>query len=150
MRTYRPFTRTRMASLRRDMRFRRTLLELRFNNGFNPMYEHAAVCVWSRAGLQESRPEADSSTRRVSRPMEEVREQVLGLVRKKTGKLVTPTDTFADLQLDSLSMAELAYEIEQALGIRTDEEVLDCNTVQEFIDYAIRLKSRQSGGRPLP
>lgn len=77
--------------------------------------------------------------------MEDIRQQVLGLVRKKTGKSVAPSDTFADLQLDSLAMAELAYEIEQALGIRTDEEVLDCNTVEEFIDYAIRLKARQTG-----
>ncbi|GIW94999.1 MAG: hypothetical protein KatS3mg110_3040 [Pirellulaceae bacterium] len=78
--------------------------------------------------------------------MEEVRQQVIGLLKKKLGKPVDPSDSFADLQLDSLAMAELAYEIEQALGIRTDEEVLDCTTVEEFIQYAVRLKARQAPG----
>ncbi len=78
--------------------------------------------------------------------MEDVRQQVLGLLKKKAGKPVALSDSLADLQLDSLAMAELAYEIEQTLGIRTDEEVLDCNTVEEFINYAVRLKIRQTPG----
>jgi acyl carrier protein len=74
--------------------------------------------------------------------MEEIREKVLDLVSRKVGKPVKPDDSFGSLQLDSLAMAELAYEVEQLLSVKADSGVLDCETVGDFIDYAMELKSR--------
>jgi len=74
--------------------------------------------------------------------MEELRENVLDLVSRKVGRQVDPDDSFVALQLDSLAMAELAYEVEQLLGVKADSGVLDCDTVGEFIDYATELKGR--------
>jgi len=74
--------------------------------------------------------------------MEEIREQVLDLISRKVGKRVALDDSFVVLQLDSLAMAELAYEVEQYLGVKADSAVLECDTVRDFIDYATELKNR--------
>ncbi len=72
--------------------------------------------------------------------MEETRQKILSILAKKIGRPVQPGDSFATLQIDSLSMAELAYEIEQSFGVQTDEGVLDCDTVEDFIQYVISLQ----------
>jgi acyl carrier protein len=74
--------------------------------------------------------------------MEEFRQQVLDLLSAKTGRPVSASDSFVELQVDSVAMAELAYEVEQLLGIRADEGVLDCETVDQLIVYAWQLKTR--------
>jgi len=74
--------------------------------------------------------------------MEEIREKMLDLISRKVGKRVALDDSFVALQLDSLSMAELAYEVEQYLGVKADSTVLECDTVREFIEYAAELKNR--------
>jgi acyl carrier protein len=76
--------------------------------------------------------------------MEEFGEKILALISKKTGKPVTANDTFDSLQLDSVAMAELSYEVEQLVGVRADEGVLDCETVAELIDYVWELKKRHA------
>jgi acyl carrier protein len=74
--------------------------------------------------------------------MEEIREKVLDLISRKVGKRVALDDSFVVLQLDSLAMAELAYDVEQLLGVKADSGVLDCDTVGDFIEYATELKGR--------
>ncbi|MBM3998672.1 MAG: acyl carrier protein [Planctomycetes bacterium] len=80
--------------------------------------------------------------------MEDTRRTILGILERKTGKPVRPEDTFATLQIDSLLMAELAYEIEQAYGIHTGEGMLDCETVEDLARYIghVRQSSAEARG----
>lgn len=72
--------------------------------------------------------------------MDDLCQQLLDMIRQKAGRDVVPTDSFDGLQLDSMAMAELACEVEQRLAIRTDEGVLECETVEQFVRYAWSLK----------
>jgi acyl carrier protein len=60
-------------------------------------------------------------------------------VRKQIKKLVQvdakPTDSLALIGLDSITLAELTFELEKSFAIRFDESIVSVETVGELIDY---------------
>ena len=75
------------------------------------------------------------------RTMREIQDQLADLVQRKTGVRPEPTDSLAELQIDSLAMAELTVEIERAFGIRIGEDVTD---VADMAGLARYVAARQS------
>jgi acyl carrier protein len=67
--------------------------------------------------------------------VDDIKQQLLELVRCKTGVSAQPGDTLAALRIDSLAMAELTVEIEKLFQIRVEEDVLDVQTVDDLADY---------------
>jgi len=59
------------------------------------------------------------------RTMRDIQDQLADLVQRKTGVRPPPTDSLAELQIDSLALAELTVEIEQTFGIRIGDDVTD-------------------------
>jgi len=75
----------------------------------------------------------------------DTQQRILALVRAKVGHEVQPSDTLSLLEIDSVSTAELSLEIEKALSVRVDDEIMDVQTVGELIAYVDqRLRSPQS------
>jgi acyl carrier protein len=64
-----------------------------------------------------------------------IAERVRTIVAAKTNGVVSPQATFDELGLDSLAMAEMVFEIENAFKIRTDERLLDLHSIGQVTDY---------------
>ncbi|MFO7907755.1 MAG: acyl carrier protein [Planctomycetota bacterium] len=79
--------------------------------------------------------------------MSEVHDYLVELIYAKTGVRPRLNDTLDVMKIDSLAMAELTAEIENAMDIRIDEEVLDIENFQEFVSYVER-KSARCPGQP--
>lgn len=78
--------------------------------------------------------------------MDPIQERLFDLLQEKTGRRPSLSDSFADLGIDSLTMAELLCELETRFGVRTDESVLDLADISELCAYISDL-SRQSSRR---
>lgn len=70
--------------------------------------------------------------------MVSVEHTLLDLIQAKTGVRPQRADTFESLPIDSLAMAELTVEIENAFGIRVGEDVMDVTSIAELIAYIER------------
>ena len=69
------------------------------------------------------------------RTLQEIQNKLADLVQRKTGVRPQPTDSLAELQIDSLAMAELTVEIEQAFGIRIGDDVTDVTDMAGLAEY---------------
>ncbi len=67
--------------------------------------------------------------------MESIEVQILEIIDAKTDRPPTPTDTLDDLGIDSLTMAELIYEIETNFDIKSDDDLLELSTIRELCQY---------------
>ena len=70
--------------------------------------------------------------------MSDVMETLADLICRKTGRLPHCDDSLETLEIDSLAMAELTVELEQAFDVRVGEDVLDVHTVQDLTEYLDR------------
>jgi acyl carrier protein len=64
-----------------------------------------------------------------------VAQKIIAIVNAKSYTPVTLDSTFESLGLDSLSMAEVIFEVESAFNIRTNERILDLHNLREVVDY---------------
>lgn len=64
-----------------------------------------------------------------------VEEGVLSKIHAVCGKMPSLTDTLAMLDIDSMRMAELTFDLERHFGIRMDDTIVDLETVGEIIEY---------------
>jgi len=69
---------------------------------------------------------------------------VCELLRQKFGINPKPGDRLAELEIDSLGMAELALELERKFQVRIDGSILDARTVGELARGIDRLKSKRT------
>lgn len=76
--------------------------------------------------------------------MEEVESVILAAIEAKVGRRPKTGDDLLRIGLDSLAMAEIALEIEQRLGVRLNEGVLDQETIGELIHHVRELRQKQS------
>jgi acyl carrier protein len=79
-----------------------------------------------------------------------VEQVILDLLRAKLGGQPRREDALGLLNVDSVALAELSLEIEQALHVRMDEGVLEAVTVGEMIDYVAELRGRQHNSPQAP
>jgi acyl carrier protein len=75
--------------------------------------------------------------------MDEVESVVLSTIAARSKRPAEPADDLSRLGLDSLAMAEVAVEIEQRLGVRLDEGILDQRTLGDLIEHVRMLRSGQ-------
>ena len=61
--------------------------------------------------------------------------QVLELIAGKTGTQPTLSDRIDQLGIDSLAMAEIIYDLESTFQIRTDDKLLDLETLKDLCVY---------------
>ena len=64
-----------------------------------------------------------------------LRGKICRIVAQRTGVEPQMNDTFASLGVDSLAMAEIMCEIENACGFRADESLLDIESIGELCEY---------------
>jgi len=70
--------------------------------------------------------------------MSDVQETLAELICLKTGRRPNGDDSLETLEIDSLAMAELTLELEQAFDVRVGEDVLDVHTVHDLTEYLVR------------
>jgi len=73
----------------------------------------------------------------------DVRQFVLDLVREKAGMEPQPHQPLGFSGIDSVTLAEVSYEIEQRYKISIGEEAFELETLNELIDYVSQLNARQ-------
>ena len=67
--------------------------------------------------------------------MESLEDQLISQLAKKFDTQPKLSDSLAYVGVDSVGMAELTLEIEEAYGIKVAEDIFDVQTVQEMADY---------------
>jgi acyl carrier protein len=59
-------------------------------------------------------------------------QQLLQIVTASLGRPARPSDTWADLGVDSLGMAEMMTEVERTFDVRLDERVFEVESIAEM------------------
>ena len=73
----------------------------------------------------------------------DVRTVVLDLVRKKSGMEPQPNQPLGFSGIDSVTLAEISYEIEQQFKVSIGDEAFDVGTLNELIEYVDELTSKK-------
>ena len=73
----------------------------------------------------------------------DVRKFVLDLVREKAGMEPQPHQPLGFSGIDSVTLAEVSYEIEQRYKVAIGEEAFELETLNELIEYVDELNSRK-------
>jgi acyl carrier protein len=76
--------------------------------------------------------------------MDEVESVILSAIEAKISRRPMLSDDLLRIGIDSLAMAEIALEIEERLGLRLSEGVLDHETVGQLIEHVATLRQKQS------
>lgn len=76
--------------------------------------------------------------------MDEVESVVVSAIAAKAEHQPKLTDELSRLSIDSLSMAEAAFEIEQKLHVKLGEGILDQRTVGDLVKHVQSLHQQQS------
>ncbi len=76
--------------------------------------------------------------------MDEVETVILAAIEAKIARRPKLSDDLIRIGLDSLAIAEIALEIEQHLGVRLSEGVLDQETVGDLVHHVRILRQKQS------
>jgi acyl carrier protein len=71
----------------------------------------------------------------------DVRQFVLELVREKAGMEPQPQQPLGFSGIDSVTLAEVSYEIEQRYKVTIGEEAFELETLNELIEYVAELNS---------
>jgi acyl carrier protein len=74
--------------------------------------------------------------------MHEIETQLQDIIQAKMRRRPSVDESFAELDIDSLAMAEIVFEIESTFDVRTDDEVLDISNIQELAAYIDRLRAK--------
>ena len=61
--------------------------------------------------------------------------EILQIIASKTGSHPSLSDRIDQLEIDSLAMAEMIYDLESTFQVRTDDRLLELCTVQDLCDY---------------
>jgi acyl carrier protein len=76
--------------------------------------------------------------------MDEVESLILAAIEAKVARRPQLSDDLLRVGIDSLAMAEIALEIEERLGVRLNEGVLDQETIGDLIRHVAQLRQQQS------
>ncbi len=80
------------------------------------------------------------STTNTNTKSEQAAEKVICIMRTKTTFPVSLDSSFDSLGLDSLAMAEVVFEIENAFGIQTDDRILNVRSIRQVIDLIVNIQ----------
>lgn len=72
--------------------------------------------------------------------MDEVESVILTAIEAKVDRRPKLSDDLIRVGIDSLAMAEIALEIEERLGVRLTEGVLDQETIGELVEHVRKLR----------
>lgn len=64
-----------------------------------------------------------------------IRQAIIEAVNKRAIAPIKADTSFAGGGIDSISMAEISFELEKQFGIRFDEDVVDVDTIDELTAY---------------
>ena len=73
----------------------------------------------------------------------DVRSFVLNLVREKAGMEPQPAEPLGFSGIDSVTLAEVSYEIEQHYKVSMGEDAFELETLDELIEYVDDLSSKE-------
>lgn len=69
------------------------------------------------------------------RLVDSLEDSLINHLHEKFGTRPSRDDSLAMLGVDSVSMAELTYDIEKRYGIKVDDSMMYVDTVENLIDY---------------
>jgi acyl carrier protein len=72
--------------------------------------------------------------------MSDVQRAILDTIQSKTGISAGLDQTWWEMEVDSLTMAEITHELESRFQIRFDDRVLDTENVNDLIDLVHEMK----------
>ncbi len=67
--------------------------------------------------------------------MDSIEQYILERVRFHTDEDVTLSDSLAIVGIDSVTMAELTFELERHFKIRVGDDVVQVETIGELVEY---------------
>lgn len=73
--------------------------------------------------------------------MSDVQRVILDAIQAKTGKTPDLEQTWWEMEVDSLTMAEITHELESKFQLHFDDRVLDTENVNDLIDLVQEMKS---------
>ena len=73
----------------------------------------------------------------------DVRQFVLDLVREKAGMEPQPNQPLGFSGIDSVTLAEVSYEIEQRFKVSIGEEAFEIETLNDLIEYVDQLNANR-------
>lgn len=68
-------------------------------------------------------------------------QQLSDILSTSLGRQAKPSDTWADLGVDSMAIAEVLSEVETRFGVRLDERVFEFNSVAEMAAFLDRQRA---------
>jgi acyl carrier protein len=75
--------------------------------------------------------------------MSDVERAILDSIEAKTGKVPSLEQTWWEMELDSLTMAELTLELESRFQIHLDDRVLDTENVHDLVELVHEIREPQ-------
>lgn len=69
--------------------------------------------------------------------LESVEAKIIEHLRRIVGGSPQSEDSLALIGVDSVAMAELTFDLEKQFGIKTDDEILDVDTIRELTHYVM-------------
>lgn len=75
--------------------------------------------------------------------MDDVRQTIAELIVTKTGKRPRTDESWWDLDIDSIAMAEIVHELEQHIGLRLNEQVFETENIDELAELIDQLRARR-------
>jgi acyl carrier protein len=76
--------------------------------------------------------------------MSDVQRAILDTIQSKTGIEPGVDQSWWELEVDSLTMAEITHELESRFQIRFDDRVLDTENVNDLIELVHEMKPEYS------
>lgn len=67
-------------------------------------------------------------------------DRLLQIFRGKLGPLVQPDADFAEMEIDSLALAEISVVVEQEFHVRLSDRVLEVSTIRELAELIAELR----------
>ncbi len=64
--------------------------------------------------------------------MDDMRQMIADLIAAKTGKRPRNDQSWWELDIDSIAMAEMVHELEQRLSLRLNERVFETENIDEL------------------
>jgi acyl carrier protein len=84
--------------------------------------------------------------------MNDVQRKVLDTIQAKTGRIPSLEQTWWEMEVDSLTMAEITQELESLFEIHFDDRVLDTENVDDLVQLVdeIRASRREAESAEKP
>jgi acyl carrier protein len=80
--------------------------------------------------------------------MSDVQRAILDTIQAKTGKIPSLEQTWWEMEVDSLTMAEITHDLEARFQIHFDDRVLDTENVDDLVELVQAMQAPRAALEP--